>query len=425
MKRLMSFLFTVAIIAALASPSLAAEAKFSGYYEIKGFATDNVDLDNSVDDNASNTEHELRLSIDITEGPVMARLQINSGAYDWGEPQDSTAWNRELFLVFPVGGASIKVGKSWEEHPFKGIMYIDVQEGIHITYPVGNISLVASIISMDDASSINDNFLSLIGTYAPEGSAVNGSVGLYRRIANDSSTAGTYIKDRPNYLAGEVNISNEPWTISITGAYMFGDKDITTGGVAASYDYKAYAFDIRAGYDFAKPYNLPLTLELIYGLGSGDDNASDRYFKSFTGISPGYFHGAIFKDVGDPRVGGAPEVLNHTGIEANGLGNQRMLALNLSYQATDDLSFGLFGGMFWLTKKNGVNLNDPSGGVNYLNSKLGNELAITTDYSLAKDLTLHLQAAWFMGDDGMYTSTSASTPGDTASEYLVMIGWEF
>ncbi|MBI5683332.1 MAG: hypothetical protein HZC45_09285, partial [Deltaproteobacteria bacterium] len=52
-------------------------------------------------------------------------------------------------------------------------------------------------------------------------------------------------------------------------------------------------------------------------------------------------------------------------------------------------------------------------------------VALTADYSLAKNLNLHLQAAWFMGDNGMYDTTATTTPGDTASEYLVMLGWYF
>ncbi|MBI5681663.1 MAG: alginate export family protein [Deltaproteobacteria bacterium] len=335
--------------------------------------------------------------------------------------QNSSAWNREMFLVFPLGSAKLKVGRMWEGDPFKGLMFIDVKDALTITYPVNAINLVASIVNMDDDANKNDNFFSLVGTYAPEGSVFSGSLGLYHRVTNDSSTSGTYIEDRPQYLAVALGIAQEPWTLGITGAFMFGDKDINTGGVSTSYDYKGYAFDIRAGYDFAKISNIPLTAEVIFGLGSGDDNPNDRDFESFQGISPGYFHGAIFKDVGDPRIGGAPEVLNHGGIEANGLGNQRMLALNLKYQATDDLSLGLFGGMFWLTEDKNVNLNATSGGATYLNNHIGNEVALTADYSLAKNLNLHLQAAWFMGDNGMYDTTATTTPGDTASEYLVML----
>ncbi|MBI5681662.1 MAG: hypothetical protein HZC45_00560 [Deltaproteobacteria bacterium] len=69
MNKVLLFLFAVVIWAAWVSYSYAAQAKVSGYYEIKGFAYDNVDLNNAVDDGVSNTGHEFRLNIDVEEGP--------------------------------------------------------------------------------------------------------------------------------------------------------------------------------------------------------------------------------------------------------------------------------------------------------------------------------------------------------------------
>lgn len=428
MKRSVLILFPVVVGAAWVSPALSTEVSFSGHYELKAFTYENVDLDNGTEDDTSSVEHELRLNMDLEQGPVVGRFQINSGAYVWGESQDleDDEWYREMSIKFPLGPVTVKVGRMWDEHPFKGLIYVDVKDAIKLTYPLKpQLNLTASFVNIDDESDKSDNFYSLIGRYSPQGSSLRGAVGWYQRVVNGSTQAGEYVEDRPHWLAATLDIVKEPFSLSLTGAYLFGDRKISAGGTTSSYDYNAYAIDIRGGYDFSKASSIPLSLEAIIGIGSGDKNPEDRKLRTFQGLSPGYSHGAIFKDVGDPRVGGAPEVLNHESIEANGLGNQTMAALNLNYQATERLSLRLFGARFYLTEKTNANPNLTSGGTTYKDDHLGDEIAVTLDYSLAEGLLLSLQAAWFLPGNGMYPSTATATPGDTVPEYLAFIGWEF
>ncbi len=423
MERVVWLLATVSIVLIWSTPLHSTEVSFSGHYEVKAFAYENVDLKDAIDDEASFVEHEFRLNIDLENGPVTGRLQINSGIYTWGENQDlpDDEWHREMFLTFPLGKAMVKVGRMEVEDPFKGLMYVDVRDGVKVIYPLSpSLSADISIWSMDEEDAKRDILYTLLLRYKPLDSDTRGALGWYFRAVNDSTASGQYTEDRPQWLVATVDTERDGLTIKVTGAYLLGDRK--TDGLA--YEYEAYAFDIRGGYDLARRWMVPLTFEVIIGYGSGDGDPNDRDLETFFGPSPAYLHGAVFKDVGEPRIGGVPEALNHGGIEADGIGNQKMFALNLTYQVTDRLSLGLFGARFWLTEERKANLNTTSG-TTYRDNHLGDEATITADYLLRRDLTLHLQAGWFLPAQGMYQSLSAQTPADVVSEYLAMIGWEF
>ncbi len=411
-------LFMVAVALIWSTPSFSSNLSFGGHYEVKAFAYDNADMDDGVDDEVSFVEHELRLNMDLTKGPVKGRLQINSGTYTWGDEQDieDDEWHREMYISFPLGRARIKVGRMETEDPFKGLLYAGVSDGLKVAYPISpSLSTDISIRDLDEEDGRRDILYSLLIRYNSPDQPVRGALGWYMRAAEDSTT-----EDRPQWLAATIDTHREGLTFKVTGAYLFGDRK--AGGL--SYRYGAYAFDIRGGYDLSRRWGVPLALGIVMGYGSGDDDPGDRDLETFLGPSPAYFYGGIFKDVGEPRTGGLPEALNHGGLEAQGIGNQRILAIDLTYRATERLDLGLSVARFWLTQERDANLNTTSG-TTYKKNHLGDEITLTADYLLSEGLTLHLQAAWFFPAQGMYPSTSTRTPEDTASEYLAMIGWEF
>ncbi|MBI5683092.1 MAG: hypothetical protein HZC45_08015 [Deltaproteobacteria bacterium] len=439
MKRLLVLLVAVAVAVLLTAPSYAAELKTSGHYRVRAFGIENMTTasqstlhTSGADDSISYVDHRFRLNLDVSEGPVMGRLQINSGNYNWGDSQTSSAWNREMFLKFPIGGASVMVGKYWAASPYTlgEIMFMDVKEALTVTIPVNNdLKLVGIIVDLNSSAAGSYDNISgigyrLIGNYAPKGSMYSGAVGFYYNVLNDSATtANTYVEDRPMWLAGTINAAQGAWSASLTGAYKFGDKDSNASGVITSYNYKAHAFDVRASYDFAKAGGPPLSLTAILGVGSGDDNktSTDTDLEEFTSPSPSYTHTAIFLDHGDAAEGGAQ--LSHAArSQAGGIGNLTMLALKAAYKLTDKTTLNITGATFSLT--------DETTGVassTYQSDNLGQELDIAITHNLAKGLNLTLSGAWFIPDEKGWTLSTASTlaSDDTIAEYMAKLKWDF
>ena len=55
---------------------------------------------------------------------------------------------------------------------------------------------------------------------------------------------------------------------------------------------------------------------------------------------------------------------------------------------------------------------------------IGNELDLTLNYMIHKNLSLLAFAAWFMPDDGI-TGTAPTATDDTVAEYYARLQWEF
>lgn len=436
MKRLLVLLVAVFAASLLTASSYAADAKFNGHYRVMGFMVENMSQNGSLqrpgaDEKWSYVEHRLRLNIDIYEGPVMGRLQINSAApfsqgYKWGEGQDSSGWNREMFLQFPLGGAVVKVGKYWATSPYTlgEFIHMGTWEGLTITYPVSPaLTLIASVFDTSDASEDDAKLYALVIPYSPAGSVFSGVLGWYYYVDNNSTTAGTYREDRPMWLVGTVAAAQGPWNVRLTGAAMFGDTDINIAGVSSSYDYNAHAYDVRASYNFAKAGGPPLTLEAIYGYGSGDDNqtASDRDYKEFRTPTPSYTHTSIFLDGGDSGDGGA-QLAHPARSQAGGIGNLSWIGLKASYKLTAKSTLNASASTFYLAEKTA---NNPS--YDYQDDELGQEYNLAFVHQLAKGLSLTLSGAWFIPNEkGWTTTTAAATaPDDTVSEYMTKLFWSF
>ena len=433
MKRFLLFLFALVILGAWVAPSFAAEASFSGHYRVRAFAVDNL-IDGSAFDTIDATsneerwsyvDHRFRLNIDVKQGDVMGRLQINSGNYKWGESQDLTddEWHREMFIRFPFGPATVKVGRAWAGHPFKGIMFRGVKDALVVKYPLGpDTKLVGVLVDLDDTADKSAVGYRVIVVHRPAGSILGGAVGWYYNVVNNSQTPGSYIEDRPMWLAGTLDYTNGPVRASLTGAYKFGDKDWTTSSGTTSYDYSAYAVDARASYDFGAAGGPPFLLEAIVGYGTGDDNTGDTDLEEFTAPLPSYTNSAIFLDHGDAAEGGAQ--LGHSGrLQANGLGNLTWLGVRGSYKVSDRATLkGLFA-TYYLTEESWTVSGGGTSG--YEDDRLGEEINLALVYNIMQGLDLTLSGAWFFpNDDGWTTKGSATKASDdTVSEYMAKIFW--
>ncbi|MBI5683330.1 MAG: alginate export family protein [Deltaproteobacteria bacterium] len=448
MKKQWILILAAIVISAWVIPAYAAELKTSGHYRVRGFSVQNMTSGNALqsrgaDEQWSFADHRFRLNLDVSEGPVMGRLQINSGNYNWGESQTSSAWNREMFLVFPLGGATVKIGKFWAEHPFNGVIFTGVAEQAYYIYPVtSDLTLIAAFVDADDTADKAMSVHVLVGIYKPKASIFSGAFGFYHGTLNDSSgstyvlnasglpgattlTNQYYVEGRPMWLAGQIDAAQGPWKVGLTGASQFGDVDVTIpGGAVLTNNLTGYAFDARASYDFAKAGGPPLTLELVVGYGSGDDNANDNDINTFTGPLPSYTHTAIFLDQGDAGEGGAQ--LRHAGRADllnthNGIGNLKWIGLKAAYKATDKTTFKLTGASFYLAQEK------VTGGTSYQDSELGQELDAALVHNLAKGLNLTLSGAWFMPNAKGWTTTTAATTAstDTISEYMAKLQFDF
>lgn len=415
--------------------SFSADAKFSGHYRLTGFMVENMSSDGSLqrpgaDEKWSYVEHRLRLSIDVYEGPVMARLQINSAApfsqgYNWGESQNSTGWNRELFLMFPLGGAFVKVGKYWAAAPytFGELIHMGMREGITATYPINSeLTLIASVFDIFDASNYDAKLYEVVIPYNPGSSVFSGALGWYYGVSNVHEGI-TYQENRPMWIIGTAAAAQGPWNVRITGASMFGDLDVTAAGTKTSYDFNAYAYDIRASYNFAKAGGPPLTLEAIHGYGSGDDNrdASDLDIKEFRAPMPSYTHTSIFLDGGDSGEGGA-QLVHSARTDAGGIGNLNWFGLKASYKLTAKTTLNASASTFYLAEETA---NNPT--YNYQDDELGQEYDIAVVYQLAKGLSLTISGAWFIPNEQGWTRPTdpARASADTVSEYMTKLFWGF
>ena len=436
MKRYLLF-FAATIFATLfvAETIFAAEASFSGHYRVRAFAVDSMKgpgagglEDSNYDESWSFVDHRLRLNIDLKQGDVMGRMQINAGNYTWGESQDLSddEWHREMFIKFPFGPATVKVGRQWAATPFKSIMYQGVLDSLLLIYPATpDWTVLGAALNADDTGGLDIDVFTLVGIYKPAGSPISGALGWFY-LTGDTGTTDV----RPMWLTGTIDYTNGPVKASLTGAYEFGDLDTGT----KTYDYKAYAIDARAGYDFGAAGGPPLSLEAIIGYGTGDDNANDDNLENFTSPMPSYTHTALFLDHGDGAEGGGQlqhparssgnvaALTSTTGAtQPDGLGNLTWFGLKANYKVSDRASLKGLVATYYLTEEN------VTGGTSYKDDHLGEEINLALVYNITEGLDLTLSGGWFFPDEDGWTTTTATTKAsdDTVSEYMAKIFWSF
>ncbi len=428
-------ILSAVLVLLVANPSPGAEVDFSGHYRVRAFSVEGIDRTNNnglerpnYDEQWSFVDHRFRLSIDIKQGDLMGRLQINSGNYVWGESQDlpDDEWHREMFIKFPFGPATVKVGRQWAATPFKSILYQGVLDTLLLLYPLTpEWTLIGAALNADDTGGLDVDVFTLIGLYKPAGSPISGAIGWYY-LTGDTGTTDV----RPMWLAGTLDYVNGPLKASLTGAYEFGDLDTAT----RSYDYKAYAIDVRAGYDFGVAGGPPLSVEAIIGYGTGDDDANDDNLENFTSPLPSYTHTAIFLDHGDGAEGGAQlrhparssgnvaALTSTTGAtQPDGLGNLKWFGLKADYKVSDKASIKGLVASYYLAEEN------VTGGTSYKDDRLGEEINIALVYNILQDLDLTISGAWFFPNEDGWTETTATTKAsdDTVSEYMAKIFWGF
>ena len=373
---------------------------------------------------------------------------------------------RQVFGDAPDGGQSFRVSDDggyyglWDG----GLVLVSVVDGVvfttkavdPLTLNFGYVKFAEGsttgsgerIVGNTNANKDHDIYL-LQATAAPMDTVKGGAYFVYSRDA--STTPATAIRDNQWWLGAGVEAKLDPINLKVHAAYKGGKFEKgcdpagttytttvdTCVGVTTAEDvkYAAYAIDADASINIDQ-----LTVGASVGMGSGDDDATDKEDKSFNDIVGAYGvqlgqRPAIFFDNGEVSNGGASLLTTYAQGGANTIGggtldNITFAQLYASFKATDELSVsGLVAG-FWYTENKDISSTTNT---NEWESAIGTEVDLVAVYKLYKELALTAQAAWFLPGEGIRTykstagnhaATSIATD-DMVSEYFAKVQYDF
>ncbi|MBI5286446.1 MAG: hypothetical protein HY878_02500 [Deltaproteobacteria bacterium] len=455
MKRLGTLVFVALVMTTWTIPAYAVDTSFNVQYRVRAMAVENAndfnDANNTDQDNW--IDQRFRLGITIKEAPVTGFVQMQFGGNGpnfsqvWGQGVAETGWTfgsgeesfilRQAYLAFPVGPLTLITGRVYWSDGFLGGSLVElVTDAIAVVYPYSDeltwIFIRAKAIegsysantgiSMTSGANDNDWDVYKLGfTYKPKGAIYDlaGTVWYSRDGGTAITQSGGRLTTAGSWdaLWGAINLNlrPDPFFFNLSGAVLDG-KSKPQGGTEL--DMKGYALHGQAEVNFAKLAGLPLKLGLVAGMGTGDDNTSDNDLETF--YSPAlasYIQTHIFFQGGENNysqrfinLGN----LNTQGSQALGstLGNITWGKIYADYKATDKLNLGAAYAVFKQTQALSGTSDD-----------IGNEINLTLNYTLHKNLSLLAFAAWFNPDDGITGSGTAAD--DTVSEYYARLQWEF
>ena len=180
------------------------------------------------------------------------------------------------------------------------------------------------------------------------------------------------------------------------------NPDLDLSGYAAHIDVNVAPGPFKAGF--------------VAGIGSGDDNATDDKLETF--FAPGgasYIQSHIFFQNGENTY--ATTILSTANLNLqNGkletLSNVTWAGLYGDFKATPDLTLGARIATFMKTEE-----------LTGTDDSIGNEVDLTANYMIYKNLSLLAFAAWFIPDDGITGGGTATD--DTVAEYYARLQWEW
>ncbi|MBI5893403.1 MAG: hypothetical protein HZB79_07115 [Deltaproteobacteria bacterium] len=470
MKKILLLAVAVIFTAMFVGHSFAVEASFDGQYRVRAFAIENAQdfNDNIKADSDSWIDQRFRLNITLKESPVTGYVQLQIGGNNgpssskvWGANSDTDAVNgtnlsvvaRQAYLDFPIGPVQLRLGRTEERHGFMGGgMFENIADRYIVTYKASP-ELVVSFIHAKatevstgtsagqtaanagvsaDGNDNDRNIYHLGFTYKPQGA-------MY-----DVSARAYYVRDGLNYisrtgastaggdwdawwLTAQTTLKFNPVKIYLSAAYVDGESNPANG--TTSYDIQAYALhgDINATFGI-------VTVGLVGGIGSGDDNTTDDQLETFYApAGAGYIQTHLFwqSGTGDYSSNFMDSASIRTNLNTqNGsretLSNVTWAGLYADIKATDALTLGIKGATFNKTES-----------LDNTEDHIGEEIDLTLNYKIHKGLSLFAFAAWFMPDDGIICNTTnnqatacingtvGSHNQDTVNEYYARIQWDF
>ncbi|HLF86215.1 MAG TPA: hypothetical protein VI584_03965 [Nitrospiria bacterium] len=434
-KRLSIIAFVMVVLAAWVAPGYSVDVSWDAQYRVRAIFSDNSQTfnDDATADRDSFIDQRFRLGIKLTEAPVSGYVQLQlgdeagvNGSHTWGTgaATNTSVIFRQAYLDFPVGPVGLRAGRTYASHGFlAGGMFENIADRYIVSYKVsdelwGNfIHAKARESSLSTAANDNDrNIYNLGFTWKPKAMPYDAGARIYYvrdgGLAVPASGTGTVTGNLDAFwLTGQGNIKAGPANIYLSAAFLTGTSEPAAAGVP-DLDLSGYAAHIDVN---VAPG--PFKAGIVAGIGSGDDNTTDDKLETF--FAPGgasYIQSHIFFQNGENTY--APSILSTASLNTqNGslttLSNITWAGLYGDFKATPDLTLGARIATFMQTEE--LTGQDDS---------IGNELDLTLNYMIHKNLSLLAFAAWFMPDDGI-TGTAPTATDDTVAEYYARLQWEF
>ena len=447
-KRLSFIAFVMVVLAAWVAPGYSVDVNWDAQYRVRTIFVDNARTfnDDASADRDSWIDQRFRLGIRLTEAPVSGYVQLQmgdpagvNGSYTWGTAAFPNAqpsvFVRQAYLDFPVGPVGLRAGRTYASHGFLGGgLFENIADRIIVSYKISD-ELSGSFIhpkvregsgaGIDQTTGTNDsdrNAYNLGVTWKPAGRSYDAAARIYynRDAAQAFNAAGTTGATVPGnwdafWLAAQSNVKLNPVNIYVSAAFLTGSSEPTVGN---DIDLTGYAAHIDANIAPG-----PFKVGLVAGIGSGDDDASDDSLDTF--FAPGgasYIQSHIYFQSGENNY--SQSFINTANLNLqNGsnstLSNTTWAGLYGDYMATPDLTLGARIATFMKTDELTRNA---AGAAVKTDDSIGNEIDLTLNYMIHKNLSLLAFAAWFMPDDGI-TGGGAATD-DNVAAYYARLQWE-
>ncbi len=447
-KRLSFIAFVMVVLAAWVVPGYSLDTAFDAQYRVRSIFTDNSQTfdDDDKTDRDSWIDQRFRLGIKLTEAPVSGYVQLQlggngqNGSRTWGSSDTKLCTNstctatatvgdttsvifRQAYLTFPLGPVGFTAGRTYASHGFLGGgMFENIADRFIISYKVsdelwGNFihakaregsDLTGAAPFTSGANDNDKNIYNLGAIWKPKGRPYDAAARIYYVRDGASANPGPFVTGTPTttstpgtwdaiWLTGQTNMAFNPINVYLSAALLTGS--VEPAG-SSSVDLSGFAFhgDVNVNQG-------PFKAGVVAGLGSGDDGTSTDKLKTF--FAPGaasYIQTHIFWQNGEntyaPSIAGTPETLS--GVTWAGLYGD--------FKATPDLTLSAKIATFMLT-------DAPSG----VDDSLGNEIDLTANYVIHKNLSLLAFAAWFTPGDAI---TGGVPPDDKITEYFARLQWE-
>ena len=118
MRRILIFLFAIAVLAAWTVPSYATEVTFSGTWRIRLFSLDDRDFNENASDASSSINQRFRLNIKARSSDDFGgKIQLQMGNATWGLSGAATPTARQAYLDFNVATVHVKAGRQYFKLP--------------------------------------------------------------------------------------------------------------------------------------------------------------------------------------------------------------------------------------------------------------------------------------------------------------------
>ena len=309
MKRLLICLVALIAVFALVMPASAAEMKVNGIWNAKAYARDNYDGDDDTDDSTQYVTQRFRSYWNWIASENLKLVYKNEIDIEWGDTGPQTGRNdggglggdsvnletKNIYLEFMVPDTPVKATMGLQGITLhKGWFISDDAGGARFDMNFDPVSITAYWIGVDgleggDSVSSNDNWqVAVSGAYKAENLDARLSLA-YQRNPNDLTSADVPESDDLYLLMGEFGMSFDMVSFDVVLATNFGEVDSDGAG---DRDYEGYMF--AGNVDFALDM---ATISISGAYVSGDKEGDlDEDFQGLAGqtfswaeiISDGY-----------------------------------------------------------------------------------------------------------------------------------------